>query len=356
MAVLKDANHNILRYACCWEDADLLLEGLGSVTGGMVLSIGSGGDNTFSVLSQNPAKVVCLDVNKVQLATVRLKMAAFKSLTHLQFLEFLGFTEGDALRYWPLVQKELSYEDVEFWESNRDWIAARLVLQGKFEKYLLLFQQKVLPWIHSRKKVQALFMRKPEKGQQEFYDHTWNNWRWRIFTRIFFSRPVMGRVGRDPEFLKQVRGNVGEKIKKRINSHLKSTACQHNYFLKFMLQGDFGESLPHYARAENFEKIKTNLHNLEFFEGSLEDYPNSKEFTHANLSNIFEYQSEEEFAQNAECLGRLLKTGGTAAYWNLMVPRNLASIEGDLFEEKTTEGLKADFGFFYRSFNLSRKL
>jgi S-adenosylmethionine-diacylglycerol 3-amino-3-carboxypropyl transferase len=356
MAVLKDANHNILRYACCWEDADLLLQGLSPVDGGTVLSIGSGGDNTFSLLSQNPEKVVCLDVNKVQLATVRLKMAAFKSLTHAEFLEFLGFAEGDALRYWQLVQKELSAEDVEFWESSAEWISSRLMRQGKFEKYLLLFQQKVLPWIHSRKKVEELFKRKPEQEQFEFYEHIWNNWRWRIFTRIFFSRPVMGRVGRDPEFLKQVKGNVGEKIKKRINGHLKSTACQQNYFLKFMLQGDFGESLPHYARAENFEKIKANLHKLEFFEGPLEDYPQKEEFTHANLSNIFEYQSEKEFAKNTDCIYRLLKQGGTVAYWNLMVPRDLAVVQPNNFKSLPMEGLKPDFGFFYRSFNLSRKL
>ncbi len=356
MAVLKDANHDILRYACCWEDADLMLQGLGSLAGGTVLSIGSGGDNTFSLLSQNPGKVVCLDVNKVQLATVRLKVAAFKTLAHKDFLEFLGFTKGEPLQHWPLVQKELSAEDSQFWKTNLKWISGQLVRQGKFEKYLLLFQQRVLPWIHNPKRVSELFEEKSESEQQHFYDRKWNNWRWRIFTRIFFSRPVMGRVGRDPEFLKQVKGNVGEKIKKRINSHLKSAACQQNYFLKFMLQGDFGESLPHYAREENFELIKSNLHKLEFFEGPLEDYPHQGEFTHLNLSNIFEYQSEGEFTKNAECVERLMTKNGKAAYWNLMVPRDLADINPDSFERISAQQLKPDFGFFYGSFNLSQRL
>ncbi len=356
MAVLKDANHDILRYACCWEDADLLLQGFGSLAGSTVLSIGSGGDNTFSLLSQNPEKVVCLDVNKVQLATVRLKLAAFKTLPHKDFLEFLGFTKGEPLIHWPFVQNELSAEDSQFWESNTEWISARLVRQGKFEKYLLLFQQRVLPWIHNQKRVSELFQGKSASEQQHFYDSKWNNWRWRIFTRIFFSRPVMGRVGRDPEFLKQVKGNVGEMIKKRINSHLKSTACQQNYFLKFMLQGDFGQNLPHYAREENFEAIKANLHKLEFFEGPLEDYPHRGEFTHLNLSNIFEYQSEEEFTKNAECLERLMTKNGKAAYWNLMVPRDLVLIKTESFESISSQQLKPDFGFFYRSFNLSQKV
>ncbi len=356
MAVLKDANHNILRYACCWEDADLLLQGLGSFDGAIVLSIGSGGDNSFSLLSQNPDKVVCLDVNKVQLSMVRLKIAAFKTLAYADFLEFLGFTKGDPLAHWPLVQKELIKEDRQFWATNKEWIAARLVRQGKFEKYLLLFQQKILPWIHNQKRVRQLFEEKSDGEQQHFYDKYWNNWRWRVFTRIFFSRPVMGRVGRDPEFLKQVRGNVGEKIKRRINSHLKSAACQQNYFLKFMLQGDFSYSLPHYARQENFENIKANLQKLEFFEGPLEDYPKMEEFTHANLSNIFEYQSDEEFFKNADCVNRLLKPEGKVAYWNLMVPRDLEVVQPNGFKGLPTDKLKPDFGFFYRSFNLSRKL
>lgn len=355
MAVLKDVDHELLRYTCCWEDADLLLQGLGQLEDARVLSIGSAGDNTFSILSRDPEMVLCLDLNPTQLALVRLKAAAFQALDHQEFLGFLGWRAGYPLDYWSMVKAKLSHGDQEFWEEHLHLIKMGLIYQGKFEKYLSLFQKKLLPWIHGSKRVKALFEPKSEEEQNEYYREVWNNWRWSLFTRIFFSRQVMGRSGRDPEFLKQVRGNVGEKIKKRINDHLKSEECQSNFFLKFMLLGSFGSVLPHYARAENFELIKRNLGKLRFFEGPLEDLGDGEAFTHANLSNIFEYQTEQEFAQNIESLHKHLQPEGRAAYWNLMVERDFAKTKPELFEPFEPLALKPDLGFFYQSFNLSKK-
>jgi S-adenosylmethionine-diacylglycerol 3-amino-3-carboxypropyl transferase len=47
---LQKVRHDYLRYANCWEDADILLAGLDIKTGDLVLSIGSAGDNSFSLL------------------------------------------------------------------------------------------------------------------------------------------------------------------------------------------------------------------------------------------------------------------------------------------------------------------
>ena len=34
--------------------------------------------------------------------------------------------------------------------------------------------------------------------RRAFYDEQWDTWRWRLLFRVFFSRFVMGRLGRDP--------------------------------------------------------------------------------------------------------------------------------------------------------------
>ncbi|MFL5754490.1 MAG: DUF3419 family protein, partial [Bacteroidia bacterium] len=39
-------NFEFIRYANCWEDADVLLEGLAPKNGGRILSIASAGDNS----------------------------------------------------------------------------------------------------------------------------------------------------------------------------------------------------------------------------------------------------------------------------------------------------------------------
>jgi len=57
---LKSVKHDYIRYANCWEDADILLEGLNPEQGAKILSIGSAGDNSFAFLANNPEVVVAV--------------------------------------------------------------------------------------------------------------------------------------------------------------------------------------------------------------------------------------------------------------------------------------------------------
>ncbi len=46
------ADFSAIRYAQCWEDADILLEGLGIRPGDTCLSIASAGDNSLAMLAR----------------------------------------------------------------------------------------------------------------------------------------------------------------------------------------------------------------------------------------------------------------------------------------------------------------
>jgi S-adenosylmethionine-diacylglycerol 3-amino-3-carboxypropyl transferase len=52
-AIEERVSFDIVRYANCWEDADILLKALDVQEGGTYLSVASAGDNTFSILSCN---------------------------------------------------------------------------------------------------------------------------------------------------------------------------------------------------------------------------------------------------------------------------------------------------------------
>jgi S-adenosylmethionine-diacylglycerol 3-amino-3-carboxypropyl transferase len=66
----------ILRYAQCWEDADILVDGLDIRPGDTCLSIASAGDNTLSLLIRSPARVIAVDLNPTQIAALELRVAA----------------------------------------------------------------------------------------------------------------------------------------------------------------------------------------------------------------------------------------------------------------------------------------
>jgi len=69
---LQNVSADYIRYANCWEDADILCPGLSLKQDSKILSIASAGDNTFSLLTADPELVVAADLNSAQLNLMRL--------------------------------------------------------------------------------------------------------------------------------------------------------------------------------------------------------------------------------------------------------------------------------------------
>ena len=357
---LKKTRHDYLRYANCWEDADVLLEGLQIKPGDRVFSIGSAGDNSFSLLVDNPELVLAVDINPIQQHLIELKKAAFKALDYTEFLEFLGFLESTKRKMlFSKVQEKLEDKEAFFWKGRMAEIEAGIIYQGKFERYFQLFRTKILPLVHSQKNVQELFRKKTPEEQKQFFHSKWNNWRWRLLFNLFFSKFVMGRFGRDSAFLKEVKIPVSRFILQQAKKHLSDEHCQRNYFLQFILGGRFDDLLPHYARQSNFKKIKSNMDHLHTFHGLAEDaFAEHSHFDKFNLSNIFEYMNPAVFQQVVQDLVNNSNSGAQFAYWNLMVERQMSAVvstlkKEDSLSEKLTQ---KDKGFFYSCVNIDVRL
>ncbi len=356
---LHRVDHGYIRYANCWEDADLLTEALDVREGQRVLSIASAGDNSFSLLVNAPELVLAVDINPVQLHLVELKKAAITVLEREDFLRFFGFLPSvDRSRYLDAARAVMPADTARFWDQRRALVAGGLVDKGKFENYFRLFRTRVLPLVHGRGRIAELLREKSAEEQQKFYDARWNNWRWRLLFKLFFSRFVMGRFGRDPAFLKQVDVSVGEFIYQRAASHLRSTACQRNEFLEFIKTGTFTRHLPHYVRPENYERIRANIHRLVTFQGLAEDaFKEYRGFHRFNLSNIFEYMPMDVFTSVTRNLVDHAEPGARLACWNLMVPRRMSAVDdrlmhlGDLSSSLTGR----DKGFFYQCMHVDVK-
>ncbi len=358
---LSKVNFEIIRYANCWEDVDILLEGLNAEQGKKILSIGSAGDNSFSLLITNPETVVVVDISKVQLYLIELKKAAYLHLTYLEFLGFLGFREWpNRIKLFHTLKTSLSEDAKAYWENHITDIVNGIIYLGKFENYFHLFRTKLLPFIHSKQTVENLFEQNSAEDQNSFYNQHWNNWRWKFLFNIFFSKTVMGRYGRDPQFLKHVEIPVNKVILNRTENHLKSEQVANNHFLHFIVKGYFKKQLPHYARSENFEVIKENLHKLVLIEGLAEDAcKRYGKFHYFNLSNIFEYMDKETFRKVAKNLIHYSEANAKYAYWNLMVPRDMSSEfpnEVKANNELSQQLTEKDKCFFYSKFQICESL
>ncbi|HEX5718129.1 MAG TPA: DUF3419 family protein [Thermoanaerobaculia bacterium] len=351
------ARFDLIRYANVWEDAEVLREALRPAPGKRMLSIASAGDNSFALLGGG-AEVVAADLSPVQIALVDLKRAAIRRLTADECAAFLGFrrSERDRREVYEQLERDLEPKSRDFWRERLDDVADGLAHHGKFESYFALFREKVLPLIHRRKTVLGLIEPRDQAGRQAFYESTWNNLRWRLLFRVFFSRFVMGRLGRDPEFFRYVEGSVAERILGRSRYALTVLPTHENPYLEYILTGNFSRTLPLYLRPEVYPEVKRNIDKLILFEGPIDQAAKIHQdqgFDGFNLSDIFEYLDEPT---SMEVYARLLdaaRPGARFAYWNMLVPRRLSkSFPGRVryLEAESKELFAKDLAWFYSAF------
>lgn len=359
---LKNVSFDLVRYANCWEDADVLLEALDLNDSSNVMSIASAGDNCFSLLTANPQQLIAVDISEVQLYLCELKMAAINSLDRSSYMSFVGFNSASNRRdVYLSLREQLSASCRTYWNSLQDQIEGGVIHHGKFEQYFQLFRKDFLLPVHNQTIIDELIREKSAEEQLQFHDFVWHNAEYDKMYRYFFGEKMMGERGRDPEFLKHVEGKVEDLVMAQDIVHLKTKNAQRNYFLHYMVNNKFDPSfLPHYVREGNYEKVKANLHKMILHKGLLNSATEKhSDCTHFNLSDIFEYMDVSLFKSVTRQLLDRSASQARFAFWNLMVPRNMADIFPDeiSFDQEFCDHLKKkDMGYFYRAFVLNSKL
>ncbi len=350
------ADFSAIRYAQCWEDSRLLVAGLEPV-GRHCLSIGSAGDNSFALLAAGAASVTAVEMNAAQIACIELRRAAYLTLEHREFLELLGSRASPRrMALYQACREKMPVEARTFWDAKPDAIAEGIGSAGKFERYFEMFRNRVLPLAHGRKRVLSLLEKRSPEEREIFYNEVWNNLRWRWIFQIFFSRTVMGALGRDPEFFKYVEGSVADRILARTRHALVVLDPSENPYLHWILTGKHGSALPEALEEKNFGTIRNAL--LEgrmvvahaSLEAHLSRFPECR-YDAFNLSDIFEYMSGDNSQDLLEKILGASNPGARLAYWNMLAPRSrpeslaarLKSCEVDLI-------FAQDRAFFYSRF------
>lgn len=357
------ADFSQIRYAQVWEDADILLAALEVLPTDTVVSIASAGDNALALLGAGAARVVALDLNPAQLACLELRVAAYRTLTHPELLALMGSRPGSAetrLALYRRCRDKLNTSVQAFWDCRNVEIAAGIGAAGKFENYFRLFRRRILPLVHGRKTVDALLIPRSREERETFYEKRWNTWRWRLLFNVFFSRFMMGRLGRDPAFFKYVEGSVADRLMGRTRHALTRLDPTTNPYLHWILTGTHGATLPWALRAENFDAIRSRLDRLEWHEQTLEAFLDDERalggagrVDKVNLSDIFEYMSP---ANTEALLTRLVEAsrpGGRLAYWNMLAPRSRPDTLADRLKPRPDIALPLfaqDKAYFYSAF------
>lgn len=355
----RSADFSRIRYAQCWEDAEVLLEALAVRSGETCLSIASAGDNTLSLLVADPARVLAVDLSPAQLACLELRMAAYRELPHAEFLELYGARPSTRrLALYQRLRPALSSRACQTWDALPHALARGIGSVGRFERYLALFRRLVLPLTETRANCVALFSHRERDTRQRFFANQWNNRRWRLLLRLFLSRQVMGRLGRDPLFFRYVNGAVAEPLLERITYALTELDPGDNPYLHWIVFGTFGTRLPHALREDHFNIIRARLDRIEMHQdevGAVLKRYGVQAIDRFNLSDVGEYLSANAFEHLLRAVVHSGRSGGRVAYWNMLVPRSRPPGLADRLVPLTTEATRAHAAartFFYRTFVL----
>lgn len=346
-----------VRYAQCWEDADILVKALDVQPGDVCLSIASAGDNAVALLTKHPARVIALDLSPAQLACVELRVAAYRTLEHPELLELIGSTPSQRRRaLYARCRPLLGDAARTFWDHQPAEVAAGVGGGGKFERYFGMFRRYVMPLVHGRRRIDALLCGGSRAERQTFYERYWDTLRWRLLFRVFFSRFVMGRIGRDPSFFAYVEGSVSDRILGRAKHAVTELNPADNPYLHWIMTGRHAGALPLALRPEHFDTIRANIDRLEWRCQSVEDFLASREphsVDRFNLSDIFEYMSPENYHRLLDQIIAGARPGSRLAYWNMLVPRSRPeSLAGKLqpLTELAAQLHLQDKAFFYSRF------
>ena len=313
----------VVRYGQCWEDADVVCAALDVKPGDTCLSVASGGDNTLALLAFAPERVLAVDTNPAQLACLALRTAAFQNLGHPEVLELLGWRPSQRRgQLFLRARCGLAPAYREFWEKNLSAIERGAVNIGRFEQYLRLFRRYVLPLIHGDQAIERLLMDRSPVERARFYREEWDTRIWRSLFKVFFSRMVMRRFGRDPSYFRYAEASLAARLLERIRHALVELPPSENPYLQWILLGEQATALPFALRRENFEAIRPNLHRLELRCSPVEDAVRQDgPFRRMNLSNVFEYMSAEGSSTLLKSIAEKSPPGARLAYWNMAVER-----------------------------------
>jgi S-adenosylmethionine-diacylglycerol 3-amino-3-carboxypropyl transferase len=353
----------ILYFAQVREDPLIELGYFADITNGKIFAIASGGCTVLSLLLLRPAQVLAVDVNPAQEALVGLKVAAFKELNHNELLSFLGIHPSkDRWATYQKIRRSLTVEHRAFWDQRPSWIHAGVHYAGRTERFYR-FLSKALLLVHPERRVRQFFTCRDLESQRQFYEQTWCNLRWRVLFRLLLSRPVQVRVFSHSPFAQTDEQSFAEYFYQVADRAFRQIPIWENYFLSQIMLGEYLEGplgAPPYLLKENRDAIRDQLHVLKTIcapaHEVLAGEPDRSLDAFA-ISNLFDWQSQEERERTCRDVLRTGKRGAKIVYRNLVSSPPLPAwfeqaIEWD--EQCSREYHQKDRAFMYKRLRVGR--
>ncbi|HEX4925526.1 MAG TPA: DUF3419 family protein [Bdellovibrionales bacterium] len=345
-------------YSMVWEDHALLAKGLGLRAGDRVLSIGSAGCNTFNMLLEAPLFVDVIDVNPAQLALIELKTAAIRSMDHSDFLDLLLTPRAHQL--YRRLRPQLTFAALDFFDNNESVFTSGVLKCGRLDLAFRRFREHVLPHFWPARVLHALRNCETLAEQNSLLAAT-------DLTGLgncvedAFGLKALAEMRSQAQMAYVQNPNPGRELFARFIRLTKTGLIRDNFYLWFFLTGELPpseEAHPPYLRAKNFGALRHAIRRMDVHLTDLESLLTSPGplYNKMNLSDVFEYMSNESAQRLFSAAAHKLEPGGRIAFWNLFVER-APEIESLRVETALNDLLSShERVCFYQSFKVASKV
>ncbi|MDP2708532.1 MAG: DUF3419 family protein [bacterium] len=346
-----------ISYSQCWEDPDLVKKGLDLSSQDNLIIITSGGDNVLNLSLIQPNKIIAIDNNSLQNYLLELKIATIKALDYESCISFLGL-KNDEKRWekYLNLRKVLTPRAADFWDWHKNQIGQGIMHCGRFEKFVKVFRNFLIPISHGRSAINKLFSFDRIDEQKDFYNQRWQNKRWKLIFFLFFSQNIFGKFGRSKKMFDYCAvEKVGGCFLERLNYFFEKKLAKGNYFVRYLFTGEYlPSSLPAYLIRDNFIKLKSAVDSIKIVNDNIINYVDNLDKNTIYkfcLSDIFENYSKEETQTFFNKLIDHSRAGSRVCFWNNLVDRYPEGNNQLVYLKDISEKLhEQDRLFFYKKF------
>jgi S-adenosylmethionine-diacylglycerol 3-amino-3-carboxypropyl transferase len=346
-----------LLFGMSWEDPESDRLALKIQPGETIVTIGSGGCNTFDLLLEDPGKIFAVDINPCQSHLLELKCAAVRSLDHEDLLAFLGLKPArNRVEVFESFKNDLSAPALAYWRGRAQAIEAGVVYQGRYERFLRYFRQLVY-LIQGRRLMDGLFGCQSLEEQRDYFDRVWNTAQWRMIFHLLFNKRVLARRGLSADYFRFDDGaaSFADSFFQRSKRALRDIPIATNYFIAQYLLGRYTspDAAPSYLRKAHLPTIKERLNRIEIVTADLKLWLAGRQessLDRVSLSNICELMNLAETERTFSQVARTVRPGGRICFRNLMIPREVPkslSANIQLLEAESRQLLEQDRSFAY---------
>lgn len=311
-------------YSSVWEDERVVEEGLRPGPGERAVSITSGGCFSLQLLLAEVAEVVSIDFNPHQTELLALKAAAVRALEEPELWGLLGLRDGvDRAALYARVRGALSPVSRGYWDARSQLIGRGAARSGRQDRYLHAVGR-VVRLLQGERRIRQLLESEGGDDQRRFYEEEWNGPVWRAVCGLVFSRFVLDRAFDPSHFAFAREGSPSRRFRAEVERFLREVPGRDNFYLHYLFRGTYpdDQSCPAWLRRGAPTRLRALLDRLVPVTGDLEQWiagaPDAS-VDLFNLSNGFDWMSEDRFAWFLGELVRVARPGARACWWSNLV-------------------------------------